>query len=119
MAHAASTATIPSARATRRQRLRRSSRNRAASTAVTTGFIEMTTAPNTAGAPCSRASYNAQNCTACMSTPATMTWHNVRPVGQTALAMSAQMAKMAPASAKRATNTSMGVMADTESAPIG
>lgn len=48
-----------------------------------------------------------------------MTWHNVRPVGQTALAISAQVAKMAPASAKRATNTNMGVMADTESAPIG
>src|SRR5690349_11045986 len=82
LAHDASTATTPSTSATTRVLVRASPRNIAASTAVTTGFMEMMTAPSTAGAPCVSATYRHVNSSPCASSPLTSTCTSVRPVGQ-------------------------------------
>lgn len=62
-AQAASTAATPSSSATTRGVVNDSLRHAAARSAVTTGFIDTTTAPSTAGAPCASARYRPTNST--------------------------------------------------------
>src|ERR1700756_453050 len=68
-AQAASTAATPSSNATTRCSESDSPRNIVASTAVTTGFIDTTTASSTAGAPCCNAKYRHTNGPPCASNP--------------------------------------------------
>jgi hypothetical protein len=118
-AQAASTATTPSARAPTRVQVRPSPRNAVANKAVTTGFIEMITAPSTAGAPCISARYRQMNCNAWVSNPVTKTWARVRPVGQVTRAINAHAERIAPASPNRKTSTAIGDITETASAPMG
>jgi hypothetical protein len=118
-AQAASTASTPRTSAPTRIHVMVSPRNTVASRAVTTGFIEITTAPSTAGAPCSSAKYRQTNCSAWVSRPAIKTWPKVRPVGHVTRAANAQVDRMAPASPNRNTSTAIGDIAETASAPIG
>lgn len=118
-AQASSTATTPNASAPTRIGVSPSPRKAAASRAVMTGFIEMMTAPRTAGAPCSRARYRQPNSMPCASNPLTSTCTSVRPVGQLTRASIAQPLRIAPATPNRKTSTAMGDMAETARAPIG
>jgi len=84
-----------------------------------TGFIEMTTAPSTAGAPCISARYRQMNCSAWASNPLIKTCARVRPVGHVTREINAQAERIAPASPNRNTSTAIGDIAETASAPIG
>jgi len=118
-AHAASTAMTPRTRALMRRAVRRSPRKTAASSAVATGFIDTITAPSTAGEPCIRARYRQPNCSPWLRRPATRTCPSSRPVGHLTPAAHTQMARIAAEQANRNTNTAIGDMAETASAPMG